>query len=71
MIIKKENSMNGKMWMEHFEKQSPEKLKKLQSALYVVLSDPALKREYGEGAGLDTIRFFIERVLEEKKGKKR
>ena len=63
--------MNGAAWQEHFEKKTTPALKKLHTDLDVVLSDPALKKEYGAGAGLDTIRFFVAFELEKRARKRK
>jgi hypothetical protein len=62
--------MIGKDWMEHFEKQSTPHLKKVHAGLTAVFSDPLLKKVYGYEEGLNTIHYFIERIIE-KRTKKR
>lgn len=55
--------MNGKDWQEYFEKQDTRKLKKLEAALSVVLSDAVIKKEYGDAVGLSWIKHFITMTL--------
>jgi hypothetical protein len=60
----------GLIWMQHFEKQSTAHLIKLYNALTIVLKDPMLGKEYGEGEGMDTLKYFIERELNARKTRK-
>jgi hypothetical protein len=58
--------MIGKQWMEHFEKQSTPDLKKVHSGLAMIFSDPLIKKVYGEEEGLNTIQYFIERIVKKR-----
>jgi hypothetical protein len=62
--------MIGKDWMDHFEKQSTPHLKKVNAGLKAALSDPLIKKVYGYEEGLNTIQYFVERIIE-KRTKKR
>ena len=58
--------MNGKAWQEYFETQDTKKLKKLEEALAIVLSDPVIKKEFGEAVGLSWVKHFITMTLMER-----
>jgi len=60
----------GLIWMRHFGEQNTAYLTKLHYALTIVLKDPMLGKEYGEGEGMDTLKYFIERELNARKTRK-